>query len=162
MDSYCWVHDRDRARRSFACSHDRWPWPRDHAEVGLCYKHAMALHDHDYDNLAKDARPGRATNLQAADKNKNVTIKIDRLDRRPGKDPTIGLNPPHQEPRDPTIGLNPPGYDGGRFVGLCPARFAQLATAKKRLELADLDPRGRERVAIFSIACNRRFRRSGS
>ena len=154
MDSYCWVHDRDRPGEASHVATIDGPGPRDHAEVGLCYKHAMALHDHDYDNLAKDARPGRAANLQAADKNKNVTIKIDRLDRRPGKDPTIGLNPPHQEPRDPTIGLNPPGYDGGRLVELCPARFAQLATAKKRLELADLDPRGRERVAIFSIACN--------
>lgn len=116
------------------------PGPRDHAEVGLCYKHAMALQDHKYEKLAQDARPRRAANLEAADRRKDVTIQVDRRERRPdgrqpGRDPTIGLNPPHREPRDPTIGLNPPGYDGGRLVELGPARLTQLGRVAQRPSL---------------------------
>jgi len=126
MDSHCWVHDKDRPREATHVAKIDGPGPRDHAEVGLCYKHAMALQDHKYEKLAQDARPRRAANLEAADRRKDVTIQIDRRERRPderqpGRDPTIGLNPPHREPRDPTIGLNPPGYDGGRLVELGPA-----------------------------------------
>ena len=125
MDSHCWVHDQNRPREATHVATIYGPGPRDHAEVGLCYKHAMALHDHKYEKLVEDAMPGRAANLEAADKHPNVTIEIYRREQemQPGpahdRDRTIGLSPPHQQQRDPTIGLSPPGYDWDRLAELC-------------------------------------------
>ena len=102
MDEKCWLHEADRppgvAYRAII-EGESPDGQKISKEIGLCYKHGVALQMGNSEELAKDANEGKLTSLEALRKTPTITIEVKRPDR--------GRDPAHRD-------LPPPGYDAGR------------------------------------------------